>query len=263
MTYCVGILLEAGMVFASDSRTNAGVDHVSTFKKMKVFERPGDRVIAILSSGNLSVTQNAINLLEVWSRRNETQEQRTKNLWAAESLYEVAGMLGDALREVRQRDSAYLQQHNIDSSASFIIGGQIRGEAMRLFMLYSEGNFIEATPETPFFQIGETKYGKPIIDRVVTPATSLVAAAKCVLVSFDSTMRSNVSVGLPIDMLWYERDSLAKGMERRIQETDPYYQMIHSQWGEGLKRIFMQLPDPEWKQGEPTPALQQQAQIFK
>ncbi len=142
-------------------------------------------------------------------------------------------------------------------------GGQIRGEPMRLFMLYSEGNFIEATPETPFFQVGETKYGKPIIDRVITPATSLVAAAKCVLVSFDSTMRSNVSVGLPIDMLWYERDAYAKGMERRIRENDPYYQMIHSQWGEGLKRIFMQLPDPQWKNGEESPALQQQAQIFK
>lgn len=260
MTYCVGILLEAGLVFASDSRTNAGVDHVSSFKKMKVFERPGDRVIVVMSSGNLSVTQNALNQLESWTRKPET----ARNIWTVESMAEVASLLGEALREVRQRDGAYLSQHNIDSSASFIVGGQIRGERMRLFMLYSEGNHIEATPETPFFQIGETKYGKPIIDRVVTPRTTLMEAAKCVLVSFDSTMRSNVSVGLPIDLLIYRADELQVGLSRRIRESDPYYQMIHTQWGEGLKRIFSQLPDPEWRAGEEdAPPAQLQGQIFK
>jgi putative proteasome-type protease len=245
------------MVFASDSRTNAGVDHVSSFRKMKVFERPGDRAIAIMTSGNLSVTQNALNLMELHSRRDDPQG----NIWAAESLFDVATLLGENLREVRKRDGAYMLQNNIDANASFIIGGQIRGERMRLFLLYSEGNFIEATPETPFFQIGETKYGRPIIDRVIKPNSSLMEAAKCVLVSFDSTMRSNVSVGLPIDMAWYERDALKFGLQRRILESDPYFNMIHTQWGEGLRRVFSQLPDPQWN--DDSMPQQYQGQIFK
>jgi putative proteasome-type protease len=243
MTYCVGVLLESGMVFASDSRTNAGVDHVSSFRKMAVYERPGDRVIVVLTSGNLSVTQNAINLLEASSRRGDGGP----SIWSAPSMYDVATMLGDALREVKRRDGAYLQQNNIDASASFIVGGQLAGEPQRMFMVYQEGNFIEATGETPFFQIGETKYGKPIIDRVVKPSTTLIDAAKCVLISFDSTMRSNVSVGLPIDLVTYTRDALRLQMQRRITETDPYFTMIHHQWGEGLRRVFAQLPDPYWE----------------
>ncbi len=258
MTYCVGILLESGMVFASDSRTNAGVDHVSTFRKMKVFERPGDRSIAIMTSGNLSVTQNALNLLELQSRHDDPHG----NIWATQSLFDVASLLGENLREVRKRDGAYLQQNNIDSNASFIIGGQIKGERMRLFLLYSEGNFIEATPETPFFQIGETKYGRPIIDRVIKPNSTLMEAAKCVLVSFDSTMRSNVSVGLPIDMAMYARDQLRFSLQRRITESDAYFSMIHTQWGEGLRRVFSQLPDPQWNEDGST-SQQFQGQIFK
>jgi putative proteasome-type protease len=242
MTYCVGVALEGGMVFASDSRTNAGVDNVSTYRKMAVFERPGDRVIVMMSSGNLSVTQNAINLLEQKSRAPDA----AMTLWTAPSMFDVAGLLGDCLREVKRRDGPYLLQNNIDANASFILGGQIRGEKMRLFMLYQEGNFIEATPETPFFQIGETKYGKPIIDRVVKPKTSVVDATKCVLISFDSTMRSNVSVGLPIDLACYHANDLRLAMKRRITESDPYYNMIHHQWGEGLRRVFAQLPDPYW-----------------
>jgi putative proteasome-type protease len=243
MTYCVGVLLDAGMVFASDSRTNAGVDHVSSFRKMTVYDRPGDRVVVILSSGNLSVTQNAINLLEVNAKRGDG----APNVWNAPSLFEVATMLGDCLREVKRRDAAYLAQNNIDASANFILGGQVKGEPQRLFMLYQEGNFIEATPDTPFFQVGETKYGKPIIDRVVKRSTSVIDATKCVLISFDSTMRSNVSVGLPIDLVTYARDALKVQIQRRITETDPYFTMIHHQWGEGLRRVFAQLPDPYWE----------------
>ncbi|HXC40335.1 MAG TPA: peptidase [Burkholderiales bacterium] len=245
------------MVFASDSRTNAGIDQVSSFSKMRVFERPGDRVIVILTSGNLSVTQNAINLLELSGR----QDSGGQNMWAAQSMFDVANLLGESLREILKRDGPYLQQNNIDASASFIIGGQVAGEHMRLFLVYAEGNFIEATPETPFFQIGETKYGKPIIDRVIKPSSSLMEAAKCTLVSFDSTMRSNVSVGLPIDMAWCEAGALKLGMKRRILESDPYFNMIHSQWGEGLRQLFSQLPDPTWDQPE-LPLLQQQGQIF-
>ena len=243
MTYCVGVLLDSGMVFASDSRTNAGVDHVSSFRKMTVYERPGDRVIVMLTSGNLSVTQNAISLLEQHARRADV----AVNIWSAQSMFEVATLLGDCMREVRRRDGPYLTQNNIDANANFILGGQIKGEAQRLFMLYQEGNFIEAMNETPFFQIGETKYGKPIIDRVVKPSTSIIDATKCVLISFDSTMRSNVSVGLPIDLICYQNNALRVQLQRRITETDPYFTMIHHQWGEGLRRVFAQLPDPYWE----------------
>ena len=242
MTYCVAITLDAGMIFASDSRTNAGVDQISRFCKMRTFVRPGDRVIVMLSSGNLSITQNAINTLEQRARSADGQ----MHLWSAESMFEVARLLGDALREVKERDGPYMMQNNIDSNANFLVGGQIRGEAPRLFDVYSEGNFIEATPETCYFQIGESKYGKPVLDRVVTRESSLVEATKCTMVSFDSTMRSNISVGLPIDLLVYESNSLAVTLQRRIEESDPYFQMVHKEWGEGLRRVFTQLPDPDW-----------------
>ena len=258
MTYCVGIILDAGLVFASDSRTNAGIDQISSFRKMKVVDRPGDRVVVVMSSGNLSVTQSAINLMEQKARKSEG----AINLFTAQSMFEIAGLLGECLREVRERDAPYLAQHNIDSSASFIIGGQVSGDSQRLYLIYSEGNYIEATQETPFFQIGETKYGKPIIDRVIKNSSSLVEASKCVLVSFDSTMRSNVSVGLPIDLLTYDNNSLKIGLQRRITESDPYFNMIHTQWGEGLRRVFAQLPDPKWDDTSAVPA-QQNGQIFK
>jgi putative proteasome-type protease len=242
MTYCVAMSLEAGMLFASDSRTNAGVDQVSRFSKMRTFVRDGDRVIVMLSSGNLSITQNAINTLEQRARAGDN----ALSLWNATSMFDVARLLGDALREVRTRDGPYLMQNNIDSSANFLVGGQIRGEPPRLFNVYSEGNFIEATAETCYFQSGETKYGKPVIDRMVTRDSTLVDAIKCTMVSFDSTMRSNISVGLPIDLLVYDADALEVRMQRRVEETDPYYQMVHNQWGEGLRRVFAQLPSPDW-----------------
>jgi len=241
MTYCIAMALDAGMIFASDSRTNAGVDHIARFAKMRTFVREGDRVVVILSSGNLSITQNSISILE---QRSRDPEQL--NLHNATSMFDIARLLGDALRETRARDGAFLLQNNIEAGANFIIGGQVRGEAPRLFNVYSEGNFIEATPETCYFQIGETKYGKPVIDRVVKRGTSLVDAAKCAIVSFDSTMRSNISVGLPIDLLIYETDALRVKVQRRVEESDPYFQMIHNQWGEGLRRVFGQLPDPDW-----------------
>jgi putative proteasome-type protease len=242
MTYCVAMSLDAGMIFASDSRTNAGVDHIARFSKMRVFARDADRVVVMLSSGNLSVTQNAINVLEQQTRAGDN----ALHVWNAASMFEVARLLGDALREVRARDGPYMVQNNIDSSANFIVGGQIHGEAPRLFEVYSEGNFIEATPDTCYFQIGESKYGKPVIDRVVHRGTSLLDATKCTIVSFDSTMRSNISVGLPIDLLVYQTGSLAVTLQRRIQEFDPYFQLVHHQWGEGLRRVFAQLPDPDW-----------------
>ena len=242
MTYCVAMALDAGMIFASDSRTNAGVDHIARFSKMRVWKKDGERMIVSMSSGNLSITQNALSMLEQRIRAGD-DEMHFHN---APSMFDVARMLGDALREVKSRDGAYLMQNNIDSSANFILGGQIRGEPQRLFHVYTEGNFIEATADTPYFQIGETKYGKPIIDRVINRDTTLIDAIKCVLVSFDSTMRSNISVGLPIDLLVYERDAMRVKLQRRIDDTDPYFQMVHTQWGEGLRRIFGQLPGPDW-----------------
>jgi putative proteasome-type protease len=242
MTYCVAMALDAGMIFASDSRTNAGMDQVARFSKMRVFARPGDRVVVMLSSGNLSLTQSAVNILELRNREGDAGP----NVMNARSLFDIARMLGDALREVRGRDAGYLEQNNIDSSANFIVGGQVAGEDPRLFHVYGEGNFIEATSETSYFQIGESKYGKPVIDRVVTRDTSLIDATKCVLVSFDSTMRSNISVGLPIDLLVYETGSLEVRVRKRLDEDDPYIRMVHTQWGEGLRRVFGELPDPDW-----------------
>ncbi len=242
MTYCVAMSLDAGLLFASDSRTNAGVDQIARFSKMRVFARDGERVIVTLSSGNLSITQNVLSTLEQRMRTGES----ALNLMNAPSMFDVARLLGDALREIKTRDGAYLAQNNVDSSATFIVGGQVRGEPPRLFQVYGEGNFIEATADTPYFQIGESKYGKPVIDRVVTRATSMSAATKCILVSFDSTMRSNISVGLPIDLVAIETDALRVRMQRRIDEHDPYFRMVHVQWGEGLRRVFAELPDPDW-----------------
>lgn len=241
MTYCVALKLNAGMVFASDSRTNAGVDQIACFKKMRSFVNPGDRTIVILSSGNLSVTQNAINLLE---QRGRHPDQR--NVWNVDSMFEVAQLLGESLREVRQRDGLFLAQNNIDASANFIVGGQICNEDMRLFLIYAEGNFIEAGDETPYFQIGETKYGKPIIDRVIKPDTPLCDAVKCLLVSFDSTMRSNLSVGLPIDLACYNQGSLRMDLQQHITADDPYFSQISRRWGDGLKGVFASLPNPQW-----------------
>src|SRR5574337_746609 len=238
MTYCVGVILESGLVLASDSRTNAGVDQIGNFRKMSVFERPGDRVIVMLSSGNLAVTQGVVALLE---QRIQMHQQ---NIWNTSSMYDIAYLVGETLREVQKRDGPYLLQHNIDASAGFILGGQICGERHRLFNIYTEGNFIEATQDTPYCQNGEIKYGKPMLDRVITYSTGLMEAAKCVLISFDSTMRSNISVGPPIDLLCYERDSLKVGLQRRLGEQDAYFDEVRQRWGEGLKRLFTDLPDP-------------------
>jgi putative proteasome-type protease len=241
MTYCVAMRLQAGLLFASDSRTNAGVDHISTFRKMNVFEQPGERLICVLNAGNLATTQSVISLL----RQRCGHEGR--HLLNVESLYEAAELLGRTLKEVVARDAndATLGQ-GVDFGANFIIGGQIRGEAPRLFHVYPQGNFIEATEDTPYFQIGESKYGKPIIDRVIRHGSSLNEATKCTLISFDSTIRSNLSVGLPIDMLIYRSDSLAPAAPHRVEATDPYFLKLSRGWGEGLRRVFAKLPDEDW-----------------
>jgi putative proteasome-type protease len=242
MTYCVALRLDSGMIFASDSRTNAGVDQIATFGKMRVYEKKDERVIVVLSSGNLAMTQGVMNLLD----RHAQAPEGESTIWNVASMYDAAGLVGAALREMQKRDEPYLAQSNIDAGASLLVGGQIKGEPPRLFHVYAQGNFIEGTDDTPYFQLGESKYGKPILDRVVSMATPEKEAAKCVLISFDSTMKSNISVGLPIDLLWYPRDSLRVGMQHRIREGDPYFTMLRSRWGGGLRRVFSELPDPDW-----------------
>lgn len=242
MTYCVGVLLDEGMIFASDSRTNAGVDNIGKFCKMTVFERRGDRVIVLLSSGNLAGTQAVIGVLN----QRCVGGDAAPNLWSARTMFDVAMLVADAMRDIERRDGQYLQENEIRFNASFIVGGQIRGEPLRLFRIYAEGNFIEAGVDTPYFQTGETKYGKPIIDRVITRSTPLVDAAKCVLVSFDSTMRSNLSVGMPIDLLCYERDSLEVQRRRRFDDGDAYFTALSHAWSEGVRQVFRQLPDLRW-----------------
>ena len=241
MTYCIGIKLDTGLVFASDSRTHAGVDNIASFCKMTVFERVGDRVIVLLSSGNLAGTQAVISVLK---QRNA--KDGGGNLWGAESMFDAAMLVSDAMREVDQRDSQHLAAGNVRFNASFILGGQIAGEQPRLFRLYTQGNFIEASLETPYFQTGEAKYGKPIIDRVITRSTSLNDAAKCVLVSFDSTMCSNLSVGMPIDLICYQSDSLEVRMRRRFDEGDAYFSALGQQWTEGTRQVFSRLPNLDW-----------------
>jgi putative proteasome-type protease len=242
MTYCIGMSLGEGLVFVSDSRTNAGIDKIARFEKMRVFENAGERVLVALSAGNLSVTQNALNLLDMRAR----DDHRAPSLWNVSSMYEAARLLGDAMREVREHDEKYLREQNIDASASFILGGQIAGEDPRLFLVYSEGNFIEAQPDTPYFQIGEIKYGKPILDRMITHDSSLTDGVKCALISFDATIRSNLSVGAPIDLLIYRAGSLRVDIRERMHEDDPYLKSIHQAWDEGLHHLFESLPDHNW-----------------
>lgn len=242
MTYCVGLLLDEGMVFASDSRTNAGLDNIATFCKTTVFERAGDRVIVLLSSGNLAGTQAVISVL----KQRGDADGTALNIWNAQTLFDVTTLVADAMRDIDRRDGPYLANSG-GFNASFIVGGQIRGEPMRLFRIYSEGNFIEAgLYTTPYFQTGEAKYGKPIIDRVITPSTTLADAAKCVLVSFDSTMRSNLSVGMPIDLICYQRDSLAISMRRRFDEGDKYFTALSGQWSAGVREVFSRLSELSW-----------------
>lgn len=240
MTYCVGVLLNEGVVLASDSRTHAGVDNFATFCKMTVFERPGDRVIVLLSSGNLAGTQAVISLLK---QRGDEFEGKGATIWNARTMFDAAMIISDAVRDIERRDAKHVESSASPFNASFIIGGQIKGEPPRLFRTFAEGNFIEAGADTAFFQTGETKYGKPIIERVISPSTNLTDAMKCILVSFDSTMRSNLSVGMPIDLVCYEKDSLTLTCRRRFEKGDAYFTALSQEWSEGVRAVFRRLPD--------------------
>jgi putative proteasome-type protease len=245
MTYCVAIKLNAGLVFLSDSRTNAGLDQISTFRKMIVYERADDRFMVLLSAGNLSISQSIREILQV-EQLKDTPEGEPLTIWNAKSMFDAARVLGAAIRRVYDRDAVSLKQAGVDFNVSLIFGGQIKGEGMRLFQVYSAGNFIEATPETPYFQIGESKYGKPVLDRVITPTTPLDEAAKCALVSMDSTLKSNLSVGLPLDLVVYEVDRFQTPKVVCIDEDNPYFRMVHNSWGQRLREVFDSIESPTW-----------------
>ena len=251
MTYCVAIKLDAGLVFLSDSRTNAGLDQISTFRKMIVYEKPGDRFMVLLSAGNLSISQSVREILQI-EQLKETEDSDPITIWNAKSMFDAARVLGSAVRHVYDRDAQALKQSGVDFNVSLIFGGQIKGEGMRLFQMYSAGNFIEATPETPYFQVGESKYGKPVLDRVLMPSLPLDEAAKCALVSMDSTLKSNLSVGLPLDLVVYEADRLQSDKVVCIDNDNPYFQMLHNNWGHKLRQVFDSLEDPVWNGGATT-----------
>lgn len=248
MTYCVAVKTRAGLVFLSDSRTNAGLDQISTFRKMIVYEKAGDRFMTLLSAGNLSISQSVREVLQI-EKLVEPGQDEPLTIWNAKSMFDATRVLGAAVRRVYERDAAALRASGVEFNVSMIFGGQIGGEGMRLFQVYSPGNFIEATDETPYFQIGESKYGKPVLDRVITPNTPLDEAAKCALVSMDSTLKSNLSVGLPLDMVVYPAGSLQTERIMCIDEHNPYFQMLRSSWGDKLRQMFDSIEDPVWNGG--------------
>ena len=239
MTYCLGILLPAGLVLASDSRSNAGVDQITKVRKLELITAPGDRVIAILSAGNLATTQSVTTHL----REKAGTGEPGQDLQSARSMFEVANIVGDKLREVVARDGKYVDPYG-DPSGSFLVGGQIHGEPPRLFQIYSAGNFIEASLRSCFLQIGETKYGKPILDRGLSFDSSLEHAAKLALLSFDATMRSNLSVGLPIDLLRYEAGSFSTRNLITLEEHDAYWRTLRDDYAAGLANLVDSLPAP-------------------
>ncbi|PAQ09332.1 MAG: peptidase [Mesorhizobium sp.] len=240
MTYCVGLKIDRGLVFMSDTRTNAGMDSISTFKKMHVWEEPGERVIVLMSAGNLATTQAVVSLLD---ERTKAVADRHATLLETPSMYQTVRMVGDTVKEVIASSSPAGEKADSYFNASFILGGQIKGSAPRLFMIYPEGNFIESTDDTPFFQIGETKYGKPIIIRAYEKTMSFAETVKLLLVSFDSTLKSNLSVGLPLDLLFYEKDAFKVSLKKRIAQDDQYYRTISDGWSNALKAAFASLPD--------------------
>ena len=242
MTYCVGLDLKDGMVLLSDTRTNAGVDNISTFSKMHVFEKRGDRVIVLLAAGNLASTQAVVNLLN----EGIEVEGKVRTLATVKTMFRAAELVGAAIRRVWDIDGKSMEDHNVSFDVSFLLGGQIKNGKLSLFEIYSAGNFIEATQDTPYLQIGEHKYGKPILDRTARYETELYDGVKLALVSMDSTLRSNLSVGLPIDLLVYRRDALEIELKKRITESDDYFKMLRERWSAALREAYRTIPQPSW-----------------
>lgn len=242
MTYCLGIITCFGLVMAADSRTNAGVDYISTYQKLFDFSRSGERVLLLGTSGNLSITQGVLTQLH-----RDIKNQEEMNLHTLPTMYDIAHYIGNKIRQIQDENRSWLERDNIDYQCNFIVGGQIKGEEPQLFLIYSQGNFIQATKETPFFQIGETKYGKPILDRTLTYETPLEAVAKCALLSLDSTLKSNISVGPPINLVMYETDTFVLRHQLKLRLGDPYLAKIRKLWETSLRQAFDNVPDIEWQ----------------
>ncbi|MEO0867379.1 MAG: proteasome-type protease [Cyanobacteria bacterium J06642_11] len=255
MTYCLGISVKEGLVLAADSRTNAGVDYISSYQKLFDFSVPGERVMVACTSGNLSVTQAVVHQLG-----QDIQTGASESLHSMDTMYEVARYIGQKIRTIQAEDRTWLDQDGIKFQCNFLVGGQLPGEPPEVYLIYSQGNCIRATPETPFLQIGETKYGKPILDRTLTHESSLDEIAKCALLSIDSTMRSNISVGPPINMVLYAADSYEIRHRVQFQSTDPYLAKIRKYWEGALREATANMPDLEWNRvsidAEPDFALE-------
>jgi putative proteasome-type protease len=244
MTYCCGILVREGLVMIADTRTNAGLDNVSTFRKLHIFKQPGDRIMAIASSGNLSLSQSVLSLLTEGMENKETGARET--LMNAPSMFVAAQRIGNAIRNIQALEGATLEAADVRFDVSFLFGGQIRGERMRLFMVYSAGNFIECTTDTPYLQIGEHKYGKPVLDRAIAYGTDLYDALKIGLISMDSTMRSNLGVGMPIDLMVVRRDAFDAELSYRIEPGEPYFHDLRERWSAALRDAHISIPRPPY-----------------
>jgi len=244
MTYCCGILVREGLVMFADTRTNAGVDNISTFRKLHIFQDPKKRIMAIATAGNLSITQSVVSTLMEGYDNPETGERET--LMNAPTMFQAAQRVGHVIRMIHTNEGQALQASDVSFDVSFLFGGQIMGERMRLFMIYSAGNFIECTIDTPYLQIGEHKYGKPVLDRAVTHEMDLYDALKVGLVSIDSTMRSNLSVGLPIDLLLVRRDTCIAALIHRIEPGEPYFSELRERWSAALRAAHIAIPRPPY-----------------
>lgn len=244
MTYCCGILVKDGLVMIADTRTNAGLDNVSTFRKLHIFNQPGDRIMAIASAGNLAISQSVISTLNEGLENPETGEVET--LMNAPTMFQAAQRIGRAIREVHKLEGNALRAEDISFDVSFLFGGQIKGARMRLFMIYTAGNFIECTTDTPYLQIGEHKYGKPVLDRAISYDVDLYDALKVGLVSMDSTMRSNLGVGMPIDILLVRPDALDADLDYRIEAGEPYFHDLRSRWSAALRAAHQNIPRPPY-----------------
>ncbi len=244
MTYCAGLMVEDGLVMIADTRTNAGLDNISTFRKLHIFSWPGDRTLALATAGNLSISQSVISLLNEGLRQPETGAVET--LQTAPTMFRAAQLVGRAVRQVQDVDGRALAEAGLKFDVSFLFGGQIQGQPMRLFMIYAAGNFIECGGDAPFLQIGEHKYGKPILDRAITAGTNLYDALKMGLISMDSTMRSNLGVGLPIDILVLRKDQVVPELNRRIEASEPYFHDLRERWSAALRAAHMAIPRPPY-----------------
>ena len=244
MTYCCGILVRDGLVMIADTRTNAGLDNIATFRKLNVFEKPGDRVVTIATAGNLAISQSVISLITEGLENPETGE--TETIWSQPSMFRCAQLVGRAIREVWRLDGPMLEKKNFSFDVTMLLGGQIKGGRLRLFMVYAAGNFIEATVDTPYLQIGEHKYGKPILDRAVKYDYDLQDALKLGLISMDSTMRSNLGVGMPIDFCVIRREVFAAEINHRIEQGEPYFHDLRERWSAALRKAHQDIPRPPY-----------------